>query len=49
VTYLCSAGYASDREHTINALDRQAPTLQQAQAAGLLPTWDQTLTFIDDL
>jgi dTDP-4-dehydrorhamnose 3,5-epimerase len=68
VMYLCSAGYAPDREHTINALDpaldidwpsvdelvmsdrdRDAPTLEQAQAAGLLPTWDETRAFIDDL
>jgi dTDP-4-dehydrorhamnose 3,5-epimerase len=42
VTYLCSAGYAPDREHTINAL-------HPARAAGLLPAWDQTRTFIDDL
>ena len=67
--YLCSAPYAPDREHTINALDpaldinwpatdgepiisdrdRQAPTLAQVQAAGLLPTWDETRTFIDEL
>ena len=69
VIYLCSAGYAPDREHTINALDpaidiawpavdgepiisdrdRQAPTLSEAQAAGLLPTWDNTQTFVGDL
>jgi dTDP-4-dehydrorhamnose 3,5-epimerase len=68
VTYLCSAGYAPEREHTINALDpaldinwpaadgepilsdrdRQAPTLAQVQAAGLLPTWDKTQAYIDD-
>ena len=69
VMYLCSAGYAPDREHTVNALDpaldiawpdpagepilsdrdREAPTLAQVQAAGLLPTWDQTRAFIDEL
>ena len=69
VMYLCSAGYAPDREHTINALDpalniawptvhgqpilserdRQAPTLAQVQAAGLLPTWDDTRAFVDEL
>ena len=69
VMYLCSAGYAPNREHTINALDpalgitwpavdgepiisdrdRQAPTLEEVQAAGLLPTWDETQTFIDEL
>jgi dTDP-4-dehydrorhamnose 3,5-epimerase len=69
VMYLCSAGYAPGREHTINALDpalniawptiqgqpslserdRQAPTLAQVQAAGLLPTWDDTRAFVDEL
>jgi len=69
VMYLCSAGYAPGREHTINALDpalniawptihgqpslserdRQAPTLAQVQAAGLLPTWDDARAFADDL
>jgi dTDP-4-dehydrorhamnose 3,5-epimerase len=29
--------------------DRDAPTLEQAQAASLLPTWDETRAFIDDL
>jgi dTDP-4-dehydrorhamnose 3,5-epimerase len=67
--YLCSAGYASDREHTINPLDpaldiawpdadgqpilsdrdREAPTLAQVQATGLLPSWDETRAFIDEL
>ncbi len=69
VMYLCSAGYAPDREHTINPLDpaldiawpavdgellisdrdRAAPTLSEVQAAGLLPTWDETRAFIDGL
>jgi dTDP-4-dehydrorhamnose 3,5-epimerase len=69
VMYLCSAGYAPGREHTINPLDpalditwpdtdgepilsdrdRQAPTLAQTQAAGLLPTWNQTQAYIEDL
>jgi dTDP-4-dehydrorhamnose 3,5-epimerase len=69
VMYLCSAGYAPGREHTINAMDpaidiawpavngepilsdrdREAPTLEQVQAAGLLPTWDETRAFIDEL
>jgi dTDP-4-dehydrorhamnose 3,5-epimerase len=69
VMYLCSAGYAPDREHTINALDPAlninwpsvdgepilsdrdlaAPTLEQVQAAGLLPTWDETRAFIEGL
>ena len=29
--------------------DRDAPTLAEVQAAGLLPTWDDTRAFIDDL
>jgi dTDP-4-dehydrorhamnose 3,5-epimerase len=29
--------------------DREAPTLEQAKAAGLLPTWDDTQAFIDEL
>lgn len=69
VMYLCSAPYAPDREHTINALDRDlditwpaldgepilsdrdraAPTLAQTEAAGLLPTWEQTKAFVDEL
>jgi dTDP-4-dehydrorhamnose 3,5-epimerase len=69
VMYLCSAGYAPDREHTINALDpalaidwpigdedriisdqdRDAPTLAQTQAAGLLPTWEEARAFVDRL
>jgi dTDP-4-dehydrorhamnose 3,5-epimerase len=69
VMYLCSAGYAPGREHTINALDpaldiawpsvdgepilsdrdREAPTLAQVQASGLLPTWDETCAFIGRL
>jgi dTDP-4-dehydrorhamnose 3,5-epimerase len=69
VMYLCSAGYAPGREHTINALDpaldiawpsvdaepilsdrdREAPSLAQVQAEGLLPTWDETQAFVDQL
>jgi dTDP-4-dehydrorhamnose 3,5-epimerase len=68
VMYLCSAGYAPGREHTINPLDpalgiqwpavdgepilsdrdRAAPTLAEVQAAGLLPTWDETRAFIEN-
>ena len=29
--------------------DRQAPTLEEARAAGLLPTWDETRAFVDGL
>jgi dTDP-4-dehydrorhamnose 3,5-epimerase len=69
VMYLCSAAYAPDREHTINAFDpalgiewpaldgglllserdRSAPTLAETQAAGLLPTWEETKAFVDEL
>jgi dTDP-4-dehydrorhamnose 3,5-epimerase len=69
VMYLCSAGYAPGREHTINALDpalditwpssvgdpvlsdrdREAPSLAEVRAAGLLPTWDESLAFIAKL
>jgi dTDP-4-dehydrorhamnose 3,5-epimerase len=69
VMYLCSAGYAPEREHTIDPLDpalgiswpladgepiksdrdRDAPTLEEARARGLLPTWDETRAFIADL
>jgi dTDP-4-dehydrorhamnose 3,5-epimerase len=67
VSYLCSAGYSPDREHTIcptdpaigvdwpvtdpmlSERDAAAPTLAEVQAAGLLPTWDDTRGFIDQL
>ena len=69
VMYLCSAGYAPDREYTVNPLDpaldiawpavdgeptisdrdREAPTLAQVQAEGLLPTWDETRAFVEEL
>lgn len=70
VTYLCSAGYSPDREHTIRATDpaigidwplvdgatpnvserdAAAPTLADASAAGLLPTWDDARTFVEEL
>jgi dTDP-4-dehydrorhamnose 3,5-epimerase len=66
VMYLCSAGYAPRREHTILATslgidwptghplnlserDAAAPTLDEAQAAGLLPTWADTRAFVDEL
>jgi septal ring factor EnvC (AmiA/AmiB activator) len=29
--------------------DREAPSLAEVQAAGLLPTWDETQAFIDEL
>lgn len=68
VMYLCSAGYAPDREHTILATDpaigvdwpdigapvlsdrdAAAPSLADAEAAGLLPHWDDTRAFVDRL
>ncbi|HEX9499166.1 MAG TPA: dTDP-4-dehydrorhamnose 3,5-epimerase, partial [Mycobacterium sp.] len=36
-----------DGEPIISDRDREAPTLSEAQAAGLLPTWDETRAFID--
>jgi dTDP-4-dehydrorhamnose 3,5-epimerase len=29
--------------------DRDAPALAQLQAAGLLPTWDDTRAFVEEL
>jgi dTDP-4-dehydrorhamnose 3,5-epimerase len=29
--------------------DREAPTLKEAEAAGLLPTWDETQAFVEEL
>lgn len=68
VTYLCSAPYNPDREHTVSPVDpalaidwrydgelllsdrdRDAPTLDEARSAGLLPTWEQTQAFIGAL
>ncbi len=71
VMYLCSAGYAPDREHTIaptdpaiaiawpttvfgaelvlSDRDRDAPTLAEVRAAGLLPTWSETSAFVESL
>ncbi|MEV6348543.1 dTDP-4-dehydrorhamnose 3,5-epimerase [Actinoplanes sp. NPDC051851] len=59
VVYLCSEGYAPEREHGVNPLDPEigivwpeglepvlsgkdadAPSLAEAEAAGLLPTWE---------
>jgi len=64
VTYLCSTGYAPDREHGVNPLDtalridwpsdiepilsdkdRAAPTLHQAAADGILPTYAECLAY----
>ena len=71
VMYLCSAGYAPEREHTISPMDpaigidwpktafgaehvvserdRDAPSLEQVRAAGLLPTWAETSAFVAGL
>ena len=71
VMYLCSAGYAPQREHTISATDpaigiswpetvfgsqvvrsdrdAAAPSLEQVRAAGLLPSWAETQTYINGL
>lgn len=66
VMYLCSAGYAPQREHTILATslgidwpeehplnlserDAAAPTLDEVQAAGLLPSWADTRAFVAGL
>lgn len=67
VSYLCSAGYSPQREHTIcptdpaigvdwpvtdptlSERDASAPTLAEVQAAGLLPTWDDTRAFVEEL
>jgi dTDP-4-dehydrorhamnose 3,5-epimerase len=40
---------AVDGEPILSDRDRQAPTLAQVQAAGLLPTWNETRAFIDEL
>ena len=64
VTYLCSTGYAPEREHGVNPLDsrlaipwpsdvepilsdkdRAAPTLRQAAADGILPTYAECLAY----
>jgi dTDP-4-dehydrorhamnose 3,5-epimerase len=65
VMYLCSTGYAPDREHGIHPLDPTlaiewpeglepilsekdsvAPSLAQAQASGLLPTYAATQSYL---
>ena len=40
---------AVDGEPILTDRDREAPTLEQLRAAGLLPTWDESRAFIDDL
>ncbi|TVY05843.1 dTDP-4-keto-6-deoxy-D-glucose epimerase [Mycolicibacterium porcinum] len=36
-------------EPVLSARDAAAPTLEQVRAAGLLPTWDDTRAFVDEL
>jgi dTDP-4-dehydrorhamnose 3,5-epimerase len=38
-----------DGEPIMSDRDREAPTLAQVRAAGLLPTWDEARAYIDDL
>jgi dTDP-4-dehydrorhamnose 3,5-epimerase len=68
VVYLCSQGYAPEREHGINPLDPDlaitwpdglepvlsgkdaiAPSLAQAEAEGLLPSWEACRGFAAEL
>ncbi|MEO3760812.1 dTDP-4-dehydrorhamnose 3,5-epimerase [Mycobacterium sp. B14F4] len=39
----------SDSALVLSDRDRQAPTLEEARAAGLLPTWAETRAFVDGL
>jgi dTDP-4-dehydrorhamnose 3,5-epimerase len=69
VVYLCSTGYAPEREHEVNPLDpaigidwpdigvepqlsakdRDAPSLEEAREAGLLPSYDECVRYVDGL
>jgi dTDP-4-dehydrorhamnose 3,5-epimerase len=68
VVYLCSEGYAPEREHGINPLDPElaitwpeglepvlsgkdavAPSLAEAEAAGLLPAWENCQAYYTSL
>jgi dTDP-4-dehydrorhamnose 3,5-epimerase len=40
---------ARDGGPILSDRDRDAPTLEQARATGLLPTWEATKAFIDDM
>ncbi|MGV0799193.1 dTDP-4-dehydrorhamnose 3,5-epimerase, partial [Mycolicibacterium elephantis] len=40
---------AIDGEPILSDRDRQAPTLGEAEAAGLLPTWAETEAFVESL
>ena len=41
--------WRGERELILSDRDRDAPTLAEVEAAGLLPTWDDTRAFVDDL
>ena len=36
-------------EHVLSDRDAEAPTLEEVKAAGLLPTWDDTKAFVEEL
>lgn len=36
-------------DHVLSGRDADAPSLDEVRAAGLLPTWDDTRAFVDDL
>jgi dTDP-4-dehydrorhamnose 3,5-epimerase len=38
-----------DGEPIMSDRDREAPTLAEVQADGLLPTWDEAQSFVDEL
>jgi dTDP-4-dehydrorhamnose 3,5-epimerase len=40
---------ATDGEPMLSDRDREAPSLAEVEAAGLLPTWDGTRAFVDEL
>ena len=69
VVYLCSTGYAPEREHEVNPLDpaigidwpdvgvepqlsekdAAAPSLDEAREAGLLPSYDECVRWVEGL
>jgi dTDP-4-dehydrorhamnose 3,5-epimerase len=36
-------------DHVLSERDAEAPTLEEVKAAGLLPTWDDAKTFVEEL
>ena len=38
-----------DTEHVLSGRDADAPSLDEVRTAGLLPTWDDTKAFVEDL